>query len=125
VGAIAKIQPSRNFIDGEFFHHIDIAGSNGPVRLEEIFCTDRLTAHMKPGVSGAFYFWNSHCYGFKADGDEVEDIAGARRSYFARDSRLLIIMAASVILLPAAAFIVLKKLLRAGSAERMQRFLSS
>lgn len=91
--------------------------------MERVFFTDKLTSALKPAASGAFYFWNSHCYAFRSGGDLVEDIDGARASYFKRDQRLLILMTCSLILSPVAIFVLMKKLVRAGSRQKMQRFL--
>ena len=88
-----------------------------------MFFTLKISSVLKLQTSGEFYFWNSHCYAFRDDRQLVEDIDAARASYFQRDARLMLLMAASVILLPVVTLIAAKKLLRAGSRAQMQTFL--
>lgn len=92
--------------------------------MRKVFFTRKLSYILKPGLTGAFYFWNLHCYAFQSEGDLIEDIEGARASYFQRDARLLLLMAASIVLLPVVVFVALKKLLLGGSQTRMRAFLS-
>ena len=126
VGTIDKIHPSRQFIDGIYCSRVEFTDpAGGRYHLEKVFFPLKLVSFLKSGTSGQFYFWNSHCYAFRSDHDFVEDIDGARASYFKRDARLLLIMAASVILLPYALFVAVKKIVRGGSRRRMQLFLTT
>jgi hypothetical protein len=125
-GSISAIQPSRSFIDGVLCRRIEFTGASGGRReLSRVFFTLKLASYLKADTSGDFFFWNSHCYAFKAPDFMSEDIAGARTSYFKRDAQLLLLMALSLVLLPIAIFILAKKLLRAGSKGQMASFLSS
>ena len=126
VGTISKVQPSRHFIDGVYCSQIEFTDRAGKrYQLEEVFFPFKLASLLKSGTTGQFYFWNSHCFAFRSDQDYVEDIDGARASYFKRDARLLLLMAASVILLPYALFVAVKKIIRGSSRRRMQLFLTS
>ena len=126
VGTLSKVQPSRNFIDGVFCQTIEITDVSGnPCRFDSVFFPTKLFSLLKSGAYGEFYFWNSHCYAFRSDHEYVEDIDGARASFFKRDARLLLLMAASVILLPYALFVAIKKLIRGGPRRQMQRFLAN
>jgi hypothetical protein len=125
VGTISKIEPSRDFIDGVYCRQLEFTDPAGKrYQLQGLFFPLKLASVLKSGSTGEFYFWNSHCYAFRSDHDYVEDIDGARASYFKRDAHLLLLMAASVILLPYALFVVLKKIIRGSSRRRMQLFLS-
>lgn len=126
VGTISKIKPNRTFVDGVYCTRIEFTGTAGVVHaVERAFFTLKLESLMSARKSGEFYFWNSHCYAFRSGGNLIEDMDGARTSYFKRDSRLLIVMAVSLILLPVAIFVMAKKLLRAGTRHQMEMFLSS
>ena len=126
VGTISKVQPSRHYVDGIYCGQIEFTDSEGKrYQLEGVFFSLKLASLLKSGTRGEFYFWNSHCYAFRSDRDFVEDIDGARASYFKRDARLLLFMAASVILLPYALFVAARKVLRGSSRRRMQLFLST
>jgi len=125
VGTLSRIEFSRSFIDGEYCRVIEFEGRHGQVeRMEKVFFTLKLLSILKPDISGEFYFWNSHCYAFRNDEEQIEDIDGARASYFRRDARLLLITASSIVMSPVVLFVVAKKLLRAGSRAQMQRFLT-
>jgi hypothetical protein len=93
--------------------------------LQGVFFTNKLMPTLAPTSSGAFYFWNSHCYAFRSDNLFIEDIDGARASYFKRDRRLLLLMACSVVLLPVTIYVMAKKLVRASTREQMRRFLAT
>jgi hypothetical protein len=94
-------------------------------RMQRVFFTNKLAPLLTQTSSGVFYFWNSHCYAFRSNDHLIEDIAGARASYFKRDRHLLLLMACSVVLLPVTIYIVLKKFFRAGSRNLMRRFLTA
>jgi hypothetical protein len=125
-GTISRIEPSRHFIDGVYCLEIEFTDSGGELcRLNGVFFPLKLVSILKSGTAGEFYFWNSHCYAFRSGQDYIEDIEGARASYFKRDARLLLFMAASVILLPYALFVAVKKWVLGSSRRRMQMFLAS
>ena len=124
-GTIFRIEPSRSFIDGIYCRAVEFTGQTGErFETKNVFCTQKLFSVLKAGVFGVFYFWNSHCYAFRSNGDLIEDIEGARASYFQRDARLLLIMAVSIVLLPVVVFVAGKKLLRGGSQAQMRLFIS-
>ena len=126
VGTISKAQPSRTFVDGVYCNWIEIVPASGQAeKLDGVFFTLKLAFLVSAPDSGEFYFWNSHCYAFRSGGNLIEDMDGARASYFKRDSRLLLLMALSVVLLPVAIFVTTKKLLRAGTGKQMEQFLST
>ena len=110
VGTINRIEHARTFIDGEYCRLLEFMKPGGQLeRIEKVFFTLKLSSILKPKVKGEFYFWNSHCYAFRGREGLVEDIDGARASYFQRDARLLLIMAASVVMFPVAVVVVAKK----------------
>jgi len=125
VGTISKTQPSRTFVDGVYCSRIEItpAGCLGK-ELDRVFFPLKLAFLVSAAESGEFYFWNSHCYAFRSDGNLIEDVDGVRASYFNRDLRLLLLMALSIVLLPVAVFVIVRKLLRAGTRRQMETFLS-
>ncbi|HEY7391303.1 MAG TPA: hypothetical protein VH640_22500 [Bryobacteraceae bacterium] len=104
---------------------VEFSGPTGERReIRKVLFTVKLCSALKPQISGVFYFWNAHCYAFRGADESIEDIEGARASYFKRDARLLLLMAVSLILLPVVVFIAGKKLLRGGSAAQMRAFLA-
>jgi hypothetical protein len=94
-------------------------------KLDRVFFTVKLAFLVSTAESGEFYFWNSHCYAFRSDSNLIEDVDGVRASYFSRDFRLLLLMTLSVVLLPVAVFVIIRKLLRAGTRHQMETFLST
>jgi len=126
VGTISKTQPSRTFVDGVYCNWIEITHAGCMAKkLDRVFFTVKLAFLVSAAESGEFYFWNSHCYAFRSDGNLIEDVDGVRASYFNRDLRLLLLMALSVILLPVALFVIIRRLLRAGTRHQMKTFLST
>jgi hypothetical protein len=126
IGTISRIEPSRDFIDGVYCKQIDIIDIVGKHhQLANVFFTLKLSAVLKSAATGEFYFWNSHCYAFRSDQDFIEDIEGARASYFRRDAGLLVLMAVSVVLLPVALFVLAKKAIRGSSRRQMELFMSA
>ena len=126
VGTISTIDPSRHFIDGIYCREVVFNQTGGEHdRLSGVFFPSKLESLVKAGTAGTFYFWNSHCYAFRSGSTYLEDIDGARASYFKRDARLLWLMAGSVVLLPYAAFVAVKKWLRGSSRRQMELFLNS
>jgi hypothetical protein len=122
-GTITRIEPSRTFIDGVYYRIIEFTSLAGTTcNVRNVFVTVKLCSLLKANASGVFYFWNSHCYAFHND-KVIEDIEGARASYFQRDARLLLLMAISIILLPVVVFVAAKKLLLGGSERQMRAFL--
>lgn len=125
VGTISGIHPSRTFVDGVYFREVEFVEQTRTTRsMERVFFTNKLIPALEPARSGVFYFWNSHCYAFRSDGTLIEDIDGARASYFKRDRRLLLLMACSVVLLPVTIYVLAKKLVHTSSREHMRRFLT-
>lgn len=124
-GTITRIEPSRSFTDGVYCRSVEFSGSAGERReMSKVFFTLKLCSVLKLRTSGVFYFWNAHCYAFRGAEESIEDIEGARASYFQRDARLLLLMAVSIVLLPVVVFVAGKKLLWGGSAAQMSAFLS-
>jgi hypothetical protein len=126
VGTITGIRPSRTFVDGVYCRDVAIVEPTHSTRsIPRVFFTNKLISAIEPASSGAFYFWNSHCYAFRSDAVLIEDIDGARASYFKRDRRLLALMACSIVLLPVTLYVVAKKLIRASTREQMRHFLTA
>lgn len=125
VGTISKTQPGRTFIDGVYCNRIEITSAGMTERMERVFFPLKLAFLVGAAETGEFFFWNSHCYAFRSSSSLVEDIDGVRTSYFKRDLRLLLLMAVSVVLLPVAAFVIIRRFLRAGSRRQMRDFLST
>lgn len=125
-GVISRIEPARNFIDGTFYRRIEFADATGATHaVERVFAVEQIQRLLTVGAQGTFYFWNSHCYAVRFGNTLTEDIAATRRSYFIRDTRILLLMALSIVLLPVTIYIVVKKLVLAGSSQQMQHFLSA
>lgn len=123
---MSKIKPNRTFVDGVYCTRMEVTDAAGVVHaVGRGFFTLKLAFLTSAQQSGEFYFWNSHCYGFRSGGNLIEDMDGARTSYFKRDSRLLAAMSFSLILLPAAIFVIARRLLRAGTRHHMEMFLST
>jgi len=126
-GIISAVTPIRTLSDGIFYRSIKFTRNDGQSEeLQKIFFTHKLVQFAEPGVNGVFYFWNSHCYGFKSDHQILlEDIDGVRHSFYRRDLHLLIVMTASIVLLPVGLVVMAKKIIRSTSRNRMAQFLTA
>jgi hypothetical protein len=123
-GSIIDSGTARTFVDGQYLSRLMVRREDGSTQfIECVFVPGSLAHCLRSDAPASFYFWNSHLYAARFPEGLYSDVGAARRSFFHRDWYIHVAIAATIVLAPVSAWVAVRRLASAGSAEDMMRFM--